>query len=49
MTKMPDESEVLFVPMRGRFDELAALFAADVVNRSGPGRPARPEDPVSRR
>ena len=35
-SKMPDESEVLFVPMRGRFDELAALFAADVVNRIRP-------------
>lgn len=35
-SKMPDESEVLFVPMRGRFDELAALFAVDVVNRIRP-------------
>ena len=35
-SKMPDESEVLFVPMRGPFDELAALFAADVVNRIRP-------------
>ena len=34
--KMPDEAEVLFVPIRGRFDELAALFAADVANRSHP-------------
>ena len=35
-SKMPHEAEVLFVPIRGQFDELAALFAADVANRSHP-------------
>ena len=34
--KMPDDAEVLFVPIRGRFDEFAALFAAYAANRIHP-------------
>jgi predicted PurR-regulated permease PerM len=32
-SKMPEDAEVLFVPVRGRFDEMAALFAVAVANR----------------
>ncbi len=42
--KMPDEADVLFIPIRGRFDELAALFAAYTANRICPSvRPGTQE------
>jgi predicted PurR-regulated permease PerM len=42
--KMPDEAEVLFIPIRGRFDELAARFAACATNRMCPQSARAPRE-----